>query len=162
MFNFKPIRMLFKQKLVIVACICWVAIAGAQNNKKMDYTFSKQVKGTLTEVTEKLTASLAKQQFSIITQIEMDKKLEEKLGVKVPAYRILGVCNPKAAYDAIQVEENIGVFLPCKIIIKQKADSLMEVVSVDPNVMMKMLGNEKLDPIAEDIAKRLRLVLAEL
>lgn len=128
----------------------------------MEYTFSKLVSGTLSEVTEKLTLTLAKQQFSIITQIEMDKKLEEKLGVKVPSYRILGVCNPKAAYDAIQVEENIGVFLPCKIIIKQKEESLMEVVSVDPNVMMKMLGNEKLNPIAEDIEKRLRQALSDL
>ena len=128
----------------------------------MDYTFGKRVLGSLDEVTQKLTNALTAVKFGIITQVDMDKKFKEKLDVDYPAYRILGVCSPKHAYDAIQVEENIGVFLPCKIIIKEVEDDEMEVISVDPNVMMKMLGNSELDPVAEEVSLALKKAIDTL
>lgn len=148
--------------LTVVAIFMGTLFLNAQNNTKMEYTFSKEVNGTLEEVTAKLTAELEKVKFGIITQVEMDKKLKEKLDVDIPAYRILGVCSPKHAYEAMKAEENIGVFLPCKIIIKEIGEGKMEVVSIDPNVMMKMLGNAKLDPVAEEVAESLRKVIDAL
>lgn len=153
-----------KNSILSILAIAFISIASlqAQNKTKMDYTFSKKVSGTLEEVTERLTEELAKEKFSIITQVEMDKKLKEKLDVDVLAYRILGVCSPKHAYEAMKAEENIGVFLPCKIIIKEIGENQMEVVSIDPNVMMKMLGNPDLDPVAEEVAISLLKVIEAL
>lgn len=107
-------------------------------------------------VTEKVITSLKNQGFSVITEIDMDKKLEEKLeNIEMKPYKILGVCNPEFAYQSLQTEENIGVFLPCKVIIKQIDESTHEVVIADPVQLMNMLDNPELNTIAAEVSKLL-------
>jgi uncharacterized protein (DUF302 family) len=130
----------------------------AQNEIK--YYFSKTVDGTFDGVTQKLKAELKKQGFGVITEIDMDGKLKEKLGdVNIMPYRILGVCNPGFAFKTIQVEENIGLFLPCKVLVKDMGRGKIEVVMVDPSVLMSMLGKEDLVKIAEAVTKKFRVAL---
>ena len=82
----------------------------------------------------------------------MDTKLKEKLSdVKMKPYKILGVCNPSYAYQTIQIDENIGLFLPCKVLIKEKGNGMIEIVMVNPSALMNMLENKELKNIAEKV-----------
>ncbi len=130
----------------------------AQQNQK--YFFSKTVDGSYDGVTRKVKEELKKQGFGVITEIDMDVKLKEKLGnVEVNPYRILGVCNPSFAYQTMQAEENIGLFLPCKVLVKDIGGGKIEVVMVDPSVLMQMLGKKDLIRIADEVSKKFRTVL---
>jgi uncharacterized protein (DUF302 family) len=93
----------------------------------------------------------------------MDKTLKEKLdNVDMQRYTILGACNPKFAYETLQVEENIGLFLPCKVLVKEIDQDKSEVVMVNPSELMNMLGNEQLTGIADEVTKRFKLALEGL
>ena len=127
-----------------------------------DLFFSKQVEGTMDEVYQRVVEALKAENFGVITEIDMAKTLNEKLGVEMKPYRILGVCNPGFAFEAIQAEPNIGVFLPCKVILKQMDENTIEVVSINPETMMMMLGNEKLDSTAQAVGVKLERVIIEL
>jgi uncharacterized protein (DUF302 family) len=128
-----------------------------------NYYFSKEVNGSFEEVIKKTKDSLKEQGFGIITEIEMDKTLKEKLDdVEMQRYTILGACNPKFAYQTLQVEENIGLFLPCKVLVKEIDENKSEVVMVNPSQLMKMLGNEQLTGIADEVTKRFQLALLAL
>ena len=131
-----------------------------QNEK--DLFFTKQVKGSMEEVYQKVVEALKVEKFGVITEIDMAKTLNEKLGVDMKPYKILGVCNPGFAYEAIKSEPNIGVFLPCKVILKQLDENTIEVVSINPESMMKMLENEKLNETAESVGEKLKKVILEL
>ena len=133
----------------------------AQQTK--EYYFSKTVNGTVEEVTAKTKAELKKQGFGVITEIDMDAKLKEKLdNVDLLPYKILGVCNPGFAWKTIQVEENIGLFLPCKVLVKDLGNGQVEVVMVDPAVLMSMLGKEELITVADEVAKKFREALKNI
>lgn len=128
-----------------------------------DYYFSKTITGSFEEVTEKTKKALKEQGFGIITEIDMDKTLKEKLDdVDMKPYKILGACNPKFAYETLQYEENIGLFLPCKVLVKQLGENQIEVVMVNPSVLMQMLGNEKLSQIADEVTLRFRTALQNI
>ena len=92
----------------------------------------------------------------------MSKKLEEKLNVKVNPYRILGFCNPKFAYEAILENNDIGVFLPCTIVVKKLDNSMVEVVTANPALFMEMLNNDKLNSMADEVENILKLVFEKL
>lgn len=127
-----------------------------------DLFFTKQVKGSMEEAYQQVVEALKVEKFGVITEIDMAKTLNEKLGVEMKPYKILGVCNPGFAYEAIQAEPNIGVFLPCKVVLRQLDENTIEVVSVNPEAMMKMLENERLDATAESVGKKLEKVIIEL
>lgn len=154
------------QLLIFVMITCLMSV-NAQDEKKDSYPqgeffFSKQVAGSMDEVYHRVVDALKVEKFGVITEIDMAKTLNEKLGVEMKPYKILGVCNPGFAYEAIQAEPNIGVFLPCKVILKQLDEKTIEVVSVNPESMMKMLQNEGLDATAESVGKKLEKVILEL
>ncbi|MBE0646577.1 MAG: DUF302 domain-containing protein [Bacteroidales bacterium] len=129
----------------------------------VSYFFSTTVNAPFDETTERVKELLKENGFGVVTELDMDQKIEEKLeGVDLKPYKLLGVCNPKMAYDAMQAEENIGLFLPCKMIIKEIDENTTEVVSVDPSVMMKMLGNPKLTPIGDQVTVKLKAVIDRL
>lgn len=147
--------------LILITTTAVIAQDDASNNK--DYYLTKTVSGDFEQVTEEIKALLKEQGFGILTEIDMHEKLAEKLeDVNINPYRILGVCSPKYAYQSLQAEENIGVFLPCKFIIKQLDDDKIEVVAINPSVLMQMLGNEKLTAIAEEITIKFKTALENL
>ena len=124
--------------------------------------FTKKVNGTMEEVYQQVVDALKVEKFAVITEVDMAKTLKEKLDVDIKPYRILGVCNSGSAYEALQAEPNIGVFLPCKVILKQLDDITVEVVSANPEALMKMLGNDKLDITAKEVAAKLEKVILGL
>ena len=98
----------------------------------------------------------------MVAEVDMSKKLEEKLNVKVNPYRILGFCNPKFAYEAILENNDIGVFLPCTIVVKKLDNSMVEVVTANPALFMEMLNNDKLNSMADEVENILKLVFEKL
>jgi uncharacterized protein (DUF302 family) len=151
-----------KMKIISILLMLFVVqIASAQKSK--DYYFSKTLKLSFEETTTKVKEALKAQGFGIISEIDMDKKLKEKLDdVDLKPYRILGACNPAYAYQSIQKEENIGLFLPCKVLIKDLGNGKTEVVMVNPAALLSATGNSKLDKIGKDVSKKFKAALKSL
>jgi uncharacterized protein (DUF302 family) len=87
--------------------------------------------------------------------------MKEKLGVDVPPHTILGACNPKLAHAALQVEPDLGILLPCNVVVYATGNAT-RVTAVNAGAMMGMVGNERLAPIAEEVQERLDRVLESL
>ena len=127
------------------------------------YYFSKTVKGSMEVITSDVKSVLKEQGFGVITEIDMDSKIQEKLpDVVMKPYKILGICNPAFAYETLQIENNIGVFLPCKAIIKDNKDGTIEVVIVNPSSLMSMLNNPELSSIADEVSEKFQTALERL
>ena len=127
------------------------------------FYFSKTVEGSYEEITQKTKTVLKEQGFGVITEIDMDVKLKEKLpNIEMKPYMILGVCNPSFAYKTLRVEENIGVFLPCKDVIKDIGNGKIEVVIVNPTALMGMLNKPELATIANEVSEKFQNALRNL
>ena len=153
-------RLIFS--IILLNLITIYMNASEMYNSSEDLYFKKTVNGNFSETVEKVRASLKEQGFSVITEIDMDKKLNEKLNTEVNPYKILGACNPAYAYKTLQIDDNIGVFLPCKVIVKQLDGNKIEVVSVNPAEMMRMMDNEELTKVAEEVSTKLKAVIQGL
>ncbi|MCK5572149.1 MAG: DUF302 domain-containing protein [Bacteroidetes bacterium] len=125
----------------------------------MQYGFSKVVDLTYEEAIEKVTGELQKEGFGVLTTIDVKETLKKKLDVDFTRYIILGACNPPFAYKALQAEEQIGLLLPCNVIVYEKEGRTI-VGAFDPMVMTTLLGNEKMQPIATEVKERLERVIA--
>lgn len=124
----------------------------------MNYGFSKTVSLTYDQAIEKVTDELKKEGFGVLTTIDVKDTLKKKLNVDFTRYMILGACNPPFAYQALQVEEQLGLLLPCNVIVYEKGDKVV-VAAFDPLIMVKILDNETMEPIAEEAERRLRRVI---
>jgi uncharacterized protein (DUF302 family) len=123
------------------------------------YGFRKQVDVPFEEAVEAVTARLKEQGFGILTQIDVKEKFQEKLGIDFQKYVILGACNPANAHQALLVEEDIGLLLPCNVVVYEKGGG--SVVSIiKPTVAMQMVDNPQLKGIAEAVEAKLEKVLA--
>ena len=124
----------------------------------MDYGFSKSVDLSFEQAIEKVTGELKKEGFGILTSIDVKETLKKKIDVDFKKYTILGACNPPIAHNALLEEEELGLLLPCNIIVYEKGDKT--VVSVfDPMVMTRVVDNEKIAPVAEQVKEKLERVL---
>jgi uncharacterized protein (DUF302 family) len=106
---------------------------------------------------DKVSNELKKEGFGILTQINVTEKFKEKLDIDFKKYIILGACNPPSAHKAILIEENIGLMLPCNVVIYERKNKTV-VSIIKPKVAMKMIGNVELEKIASTIEKKLKKV----
>jgi uncharacterized protein (DUF302 family) len=127
----------------------------------MSYGFSKPVSLSYDKAIEKVTEELKKEGFGVLTTIDVKETLKKKLDVDFNRYVILGACNPPFAYKALQAEEQVGLLLPCNIIVYEKEGKTI-VGAFDPMSMTKMVENEALRSIAENVAARLQRVINSL
>lgn len=124
----------------------------------MQYGFSKTTDYTFDQAIEKVTEELKKEGFGVLTTIDVKDTLKKKIDVDFKKYTILGACNPKLAHGALQVEEELGLLLPCNVIVYEKNDKT--VVSVfDPLVMTVVVANPEMKPVAEEVKSKLKRVL---
>ena len=128
----------------------------------MSYTFSKTVDDSFDDAVERVTARLAEEGFGVLTTIDVSSTLKNKLDVDFQRYTILGACNPNYAYKALQVEDKIGVMLPCNVIVQQKDGEKVEVSAVDPMASMQAVDNPSLGEIATEVKQKLQSVIEGL
>jgi uncharacterized protein (DUF302 family) len=121
------------------------------------YGFTKEIDASFEETLDKVSNELKKEGFGILTQINVTEKFKEKLDIDFKKYIILGACNPPSAHKAIVIEENIGLMLPCNVVIYERKNKTV-VSIIKPKVAMKMIGNVELDKIASTIEKKLKKV----
>lgn len=127
-----------------------------------DLYFSKILEGSISDVRPKVEAGLKEVGFGVLTEIDMKAKLAEKIGADIKPYTILGVCNPKFAHEALKADENIGVFLPCKVVLKEVGRNKTEVLVLNPEAPMKLLKNEALNRIADEVTQLLKGAVANI
>lgn len=125
----------------------------------MTYEISKKVTGSFSEIVNRVTSELQKEGFGIITEIDLKAKFSEKLGKDFRNYKILGACNPKLAYEAIEKESHIGVMLPCNVLVQEHASGEVEVSAINPMQSIGVVGNPELSTLAEDVSNRLKSAL---
>ncbi len=124
----------------------------------MQYGFSKTIDLTYEQAIEKVTAELKKEGFGVLTSIDVKDTLKQKINVDFKKYTILGACNPPIAHKALQEEEELGLLLPCNVIVYEKEDKT-RVSIFDPMVMTWILQNDNMKPIATEVQERLQRVL---
>ncbi len=125
----------------------------------MKYGLSKNISLKFEQAIEKVTEELKKEGFGVLTSIDVQDTMKKKLGADFPKYVILGACNPPFAYQALQAEEQIGLMLPCNVIVYEKNDRTT-VAAFDPMVMTGILENPLIASIAQEMKSRLERVVA--
>jgi len=128
----------------------------------MKYYFSTIIYAGFDEAIAKTLEALKVEGFGIVSEIDMQGKLKEKLGVDYKKYKILGACNPAFAYKALQVDEKVGVMLPCNVLVIDKENGTTEVIAVDPVASMMAIQNPALEPMAKEVREKLEKVISLL
>jgi len=128
----------------------------------MKYYFSTIIEKSFGQVVSDVTEELKKEGFGVLTDIDVKATMKKKLDVDLKNYRILGACNPKFAYQALQKEDKIGTMLPCNVIVQELEDGNIEVAAIDPSASMQAVQNQDLQGVAEEVRKKLQSVISSL
>ncbi len=123
----------------------------------MDYGFSKKINQPYEKALEKVTEELKKEGFGVLTSIDIKETLKKKIDVDFKKYTILGACNPPLAHKALQAEEQLGLLLPCNVIVYENNGGTM-VSFFDPMIMTQIIDNEKLKPVAQEVQLKMKRV----
>lgn len=124
----------------------------------MNYGISKKVSLSYEQAVEKVTAELQKEGFGVLTTIDIKETLKKKINADIPRYVILGACNPQFADNAIRAEQEIGLFLPCNIIVYEKENAI-HVSAFNPQIMGSIIHNPALEPLERDVREKLQRVI---
>ncbi|MEG8946865.1 DUF302 domain-containing protein [Rosettibacter firmus] len=128
----------------------------------MSYYLSKVVDYSFDDTITKIFEELKNEGFGVLTEIDVKETLKKKLDVDFRRYKILGACNPPLAYKALKKEENLGVMLPCNVIVQEKSDGKVQVSTINPVEAMKSVGNPELEEVAIEVTNKLKNVLDRL
>ena len=123
----------------------------------MQYGFSKDVALSFEDTIDKVTGELKKEGFGVLTKIDVKDTLKNKINVDFKKYTILGACNPTLAHKALQTEEDIGLLLPCNVIVYEK-DEKSVLSFFDPSLMKNIVSNESINSIADEVKDKLHRV----
>ena len=126
------------------------------------YNYSKTVSLSYEDTLRRVTEELKKEGFGVLTEIDVKETLKKKLDVDFRKYKILGACNPALAHKALNEETELGLFLPCNVIVYEDDAGRTVVSAVNPIVSLSRIGNPKLEPTAQEVAGKLRRVIAAI
>jgi uncharacterized protein (DUF302 family) len=128
----------------------------------MSYTTDRKISGaTMDEAEARTRAALEEQGFGVLTEIDVKATMKKKLDVEMPAYRILGACNPQMAHRAIGIEPRVGAMLPCNVILRE-VDGGIEVSAIDPVASMQAIDNDRLKGVAREVRDLLRKAISAI
>ncbi len=128
----------------------------------MSYYFEKVVSTDYSETIEAVTVALKVEGFGVLSDIDVQDTLKKKINADVRKYRILGACNPPFANKAIHIEENVGLMMPCNVVIQETDSGKIKVSVINPTAAMQAIGNENLSELAVEITARLERVIEVL
>lgn len=128
----------------------------------MAYYFSATLPVSFDDALARTAAALKAEGFGIITEIDVQKILSEKIGVAFRKYRILGACNPKLAHQALLVEDKVGTMLPCNVVVQEHDSGAVEVAAIDPVASMQAVDNPRLKAAAAEVGEKLKRVITQL
>jgi uncharacterized protein (DUF302 family) len=122
------------------------------------YSFSIQLTGNLQEIEQQVVDALKQEGFGILTEIDVQATLKNKLGIDKRPYKILGACNPSLANRAIDAEPDIGLLLPCNVVVREEADGAITVAFMDPVAVLSLVDREEVTALANEVRSRLQRV----
>lgn len=127
-----------------------------------EFGFGKPLEMSFDNAIETVTAELEKEGFGVMSDIDVAAKMKAKLDKDMPPYRILGACNPPLAYQAISAVEDIGLLLPCNVLVREDAAGQVYVDFMDPQQVLSLVNNPGVEPLAAEVKSRLQKVMAAL
>lgn len=128
----------------------------------MNYYFTTIIKGNFKTIVDSIIVALKNEGFGVLTEIDIQQTLKNKLNVDFKKYLILGACNPSFAYKALLTENKIGTMLPCNVIIQELSTNVFEVSTINPLVSMQAVKNDELKDIAKEITTKLENVIKNI
>jgi uncharacterized protein (DUF302 family) len=121
------------------------------------FGFTTTLTGTsFNEALAQTLAALKAEGFGVLSDIDVQQAMKEKLGADMPPYRILGACNPPLAYQALQAMPDVGLLLPCNVIVREEAPGRVVVGFLDPQIMVSLVGQPAMKAVADAAEQRLR------
>ena len=128
----------------------------------MTYHFSKMLDAPFDDAVAATREALAAEGFGVITEIDIRQTFKAKIGEEFRPYIILGACNPRLAFEALQLEDKVGAMLPCNVVVQQTADGRTEVSAIDPVASMQAIDNPALKDKAGMVADKLKAAIGRL
>ena len=126
------------------------------------FGFGKVLDLAFDEAVDRVTEKLADEGFGVLSDIDVAAKMKEKLDKDMPRYRILGACNPPLAFQAISAVDDIGLLLPCNVLVREDGQGKVRVDFMDPVSVMSLVNDPDVEPLANDVKGRLLRVLDAL
>lgn len=128
----------------------------------MGYTIQKSVDAEFDAAVESTIDALGEEGFGILSDIDVQATLEQKIGEEFRQYRIIGACIPSLAFEALEEDVDIGALLPCNVVVYETDDGTIVVSAVDPDTLLAVADNPALEPLGEDVGSRLERVVADV
>jgi uncharacterized protein (DUF302 family) len=126
------------------------------------FGFGKMVDLGFEEAVDTVTEELGKEGFGVLTEIDVQATLKKKLGEDMRPYKILGACNPPLAHQAVSAVPEIGLLLPCNVLVRENDEGKVRVSFMDPGAVLGLVDNPDVEPLAAEVKTRLERVLAAL